>query len=215
MQEAQLDQALLWDQRHSLEVGALTEPSEFARKALPFIREVRGSSVLELGCGKGGDAVFFSSKGLMVTAVDFSKTALASLRQSIEGTPHAQKIALVEQRMKSLDLQSEYFDCVYSHNSLHHLHRDDLVEVLKKAHKSLKTGGIIAFRVKSNEDPLKDHARRLEGVHEFEGLHWNFLSKDALEDLLYDFTILSLEKKVDLRKGSKAEVAWEVLAQKP
>lgn len=214
MQELQSDQAQLWDQRHSLEVTGVREPNSFAKKVLPFIREVRGTRILELGCGKGSDALFFSSSGLNVTAVDFSKTALNTLRNSLDGE-HGGRIALLEQPMKSLDLETEYFDCVYSHNSLHHQSRPDLELVVKKVHKSLKTGGIIALRVKSSEDPLKDHAKRLDGVHEFEGMHWNFLSKEALEDLLYDFTILSMEKKVDLRHGTKAEVAWEVLAQKP
>lgn len=48
--------------------------------ALAHFGDVRGKTLLDLGCGKGATALFFASKGANVLAVDISKAAVENLR---------------------------------------------------------------------------------------------------------------------------------------
>ena len=44
---------------------------------LPFLLTAGAQSVLDVGCGMGGDAVSLTQKGFHVTAMDYSPIALA------------------------------------------------------------------------------------------------------------------------------------------
>ena len=52
-------------------------PSPFAQKALKLIKIKDLHDVLDLGCGKGRNSLFFAANGLNVTAMDISDEALA------------------------------------------------------------------------------------------------------------------------------------------
>jgi SAM-dependent methyltransferase len=69
-----------WEDRHRVEQqsGAASGPSELGlavARALP-----PGSSIVELGCGSGADALHLAATGHRVLAVDFSRPALAFAR---------------------------------------------------------------------------------------------------------------------------------------
>lgn len=58
----------------------LNEPAEAFKDMLPRLKLPK-SRILVLGCGEGHDAAFFAKAGHLVTAVDFSKEAIARGKQ--------------------------------------------------------------------------------------------------------------------------------------
>src|SRR5437870_5367254 len=57
------------------------EPSDFALFCYyEYMKKERHvQKILELGCGQGRDSLFFASKGINVTALDFSSIAIKGL----------------------------------------------------------------------------------------------------------------------------------------
>jgi SAM-dependent methyltransferase len=78
--------------------------------ALLLIQQCRSGKLLDLGCGQGRDALYFAHKGMQVTAIDISPTAISDLKK------HAQKAGLTldarEQDMHHLP--AEEFDAIFS-----------------------------------------------------------------------------------------------------
>ncbi|MGK5523024.1 methyltransferase domain-containing protein [Micromonospora sp. URMC 107] len=65
-------------------------------RANPILVDVAGSlpagSVLDLGCGEGGDAIWLAGRGWRVTAVDVSETALARAAEEATAAGVASRI---------------------------------------------------------------------------------------------------------------------------
>jgi len=92
------------------------------------------SRILDLGCGSGRDAKYFSSKGYEVIGVDGSK----------ELCKHAANFSGCEIYCKlfsEIDYYRE-FDAVWACASLLHIAKNDINNIIKLVTKSLKPGGI-------------------------------------------------------------------------
>ncbi len=106
----------------------------------PHMREavgdVRGLTVLDLGCGTGRHAAWLASAGASVTAVDFSEGMLAEARRTAEG---ANVRFLVHDLHQPLPFPSGIFDLVISGLVLEHLR--DLAGFFAEAHRVLRSNG--------------------------------------------------------------------------
>ena len=106
----------------------------------PVVREalgdVSGLAVLDLGCGTGRHALWLSTRGANVTAVDFSEGMLNEARRK-HGASRVR--FLVHDLHQPLPFEAAAFDCVVSGLVLEHLH--DLRFVFGEARRVLKPGG--------------------------------------------------------------------------
>jgi malonyl-CoA O-methyltransferase len=106
----------------------------------PIVRaavgDVRGLSVLDLGCGTGRHARWLAEAGAAVTAVDFSEGMLAEARKK----PGAEGIRFVLHDLSQpLPFTDGEFDRVVSGLVLEHLH--DLDGFFREARRVLRPGG--------------------------------------------------------------------------
>lgn len=106
----------------------------------PVVREalgdVRGLSVLDLGCGTGRHALWLAAAGAVVTAVDFSEGMLAEARRK----PGAEAVRfLVHDLHTPLPFEDSRFDRGVSGLVLEHL--SDLGFVFGELRRVLKPGG--------------------------------------------------------------------------
>lgn len=114
----------LWEWLHPL------KPSDFA-----------GKTVLDAGCGNGGNAAIISKYAQSVTGVDLESTTSPLVKE-------AGNISYRQANLENLDLHDE-FDIGFSVGVLHHLDNPDLgFENLVQA---VKPGGIVAVWVYSKE----------------------------------------------------------------
>lgn len=105
----------------------------------PVVRDslgdVRGLSVLDLGCGTGRHALWLAAAGARVTGVDFSEGMLAEARRK----PGADSVRfLVHDLRQPLPFEAGAFDRVVSGLVLEHL--PDLRFVFGEARRVLKPG---------------------------------------------------------------------------
>lgn len=137
----------------------IDKPSIFAEQAIAYFP--KKGKVLELGAGQAQDSCFFASHGYVVTAIDIEETALELARQKA-----ADKGVKVD--LKSVDLrdelpfESECFDVVYAHLSLHYFDKETTVRLVGEIQRVLKKGGVFAFFVNSVNDPEYGTGKELE-----------------------------------------------------
>ena len=116
---------------HSPDVFKVRERSEF----LKFLQDEGRETLLEIGCGPGGDALFFQNQGFRVLAVDNAPTMVKLTAE--KGVP-ARVLDCY-----NLDEIHERFDAVYTMNCLLHIPKRDFDQVLDLISGRLNENGIM------------------------------------------------------------------------
>ena len=121
-----------------------TEPASFCDELMK-IRPAEGeTSVLDIGCGEGKDAVYFAKKGYTVDAFDITesgirKTNLLAERNSV-------KINSRVDDVNTFESDKEY-DIVYSTGTVQYLFDENKKAFFDKIRRITKKGGIVFFNV--------------------------------------------------------------------
>ncbi|MBI3448317.1 MAG: class I SAM-dependent methyltransferase [Acidobacteria bacterium] len=117
---------------------AATSPEN--RRILRWLGPLQGLKLLDIGCGAGESAVYFSLMGADVTAIDISPgmIALAGRTASLHGVAPN----LMVMPADDMTFPDATFDVVYGANVLHHV---DKVRCLDHVARVLKPGGRGAF----------------------------------------------------------------------
>lgn len=107
-----------------------------------FIKNVPGRKVLEIGCGPGYDAQYFSGHGLTVTAIDLSSGFVAMARK------RAPLARVLKMDMRKLKFPARQFDGIWAMASFLHLPKQDGPPTLAGFRRVLKPGGLLFISVK-------------------------------------------------------------------
>jgi SAM-dependent methyltransferase len=94
------------------------EPSNFALSCYnEYMMKNNVKKILELGCGQGRDTLFFASKGIEVTALDFSNIAIKGLIKNAKERNLLNNIyaSIFDPTNKPIPYSKDEFDAVYSH----------------------------------------------------------------------------------------------------
>lgn len=137
----------------------IDKPSIFAEQAIKYFP--KSGKVLELGAGQAQDGCFFASLGYEVTATDVEETALELAKQKAANKSVAIELKKVDLR-EELPFESESFDVVYAHLSLHYFDKETTVRLFGEIQRVLKNGGVFAFFVNSVNDPEYKTGKELE-----------------------------------------------------
>ncbi len=114
---------------------ALTSPE--LRYLHQRIGDIKGKSVLDLGCGLGEVSVYFALQGADVTAVDLSQPMLDVVQQVAKR--YKVKLKTVQASVEELDnLKKHSFDIIYVGNLFHHV---NIPKTLKHVTRVLKPSG--------------------------------------------------------------------------
>ena len=138
------------------------------------------ATILDLGCGPGRDALYFSDKGHHVIGVDNSPKMIELARARAKGA------LFILSDIETFDYQESAYDGVWASASLLHISKAMLPAVLNKIWKSLKPGGPFYFSMKEGRGERVEADQRYGGVEKF----WNYVQEDELRELLTHFEIL-------------------------
>ena len=111
---------------------------------LDLVKSEDKSSLLELGAGSGQDSEYFMSHGLTVTAVDLSPKMVEMCR--------ARNIDAYEMDFYNLSALGKTFDCIWAMNSLLHVPKSDLPDVLRGIKSVMNDDGLFYMGVYGGED---------------------------------------------------------------
>jgi SAM-dependent methyltransferase len=109
------------------------------------------TTLFELGCGNGRDALYFAKSGLQVEACDISETAIQGLVEEHSDIP---TIKFVQGDFTRLEKSKKEYDVIYSRFTLHAVNKEGASRALAWAFNSLKSGGKLFIEVRSVKDKL-------------------------------------------------------------
>lgn len=104
---------------------------------------VKGKKVLEVGAGMGGDSIYLSKKGAIVTALDFTREALVAVIENAKAA--GVSVRTVQAEAKRLPFADDTFDVVFHQGFLEHFENPS--ELIDEQRRVLKTGGLIVVDV--------------------------------------------------------------------
>lgn len=172
--------------------------NNFAKRCFSFIKNKRLKTLLDLGCGLGGDALYFAKKGFSVIALDVSKVATCRLR---ELNP---KLKCITGDIRDIPLKDNSFDVIYAHLSLHYFDDKTTTEVFNKLHRVLKKNGFIFIKCKSTDDPLCGQGEKV-GENMYKKKHIrHFFNKEYMQEKLIKFKIIKIRKTASVYNAYKS-----------
>lgn len=137
-----------WDWSN-VEQSRWLRPSEDSVYLAKKWQEEGVHSILDLGCGLGRHALYFTQKGFKVTAVDLSAEAIAFNieMQEEQGADYLCKRA----DMMKLPFANDAFDRVFSYHVISHQDTAGVQQVLQEIARVLKPGGKVFLTLCSKE----------------------------------------------------------------
>ena len=108
-----------------------------------FIQNLKGKKILDVGCGPGRDAKYFSDHGLDVTGIDLTSNFIKMASQNVPN------VKFIQMDMRNLDFPQNTFDGVWVCASFYHIPKKDAKNTLRGFRKILKSSGIIFISIKS------------------------------------------------------------------
>lgn len=134
---------------------ACTAPEN--RFILGHLGDVKGKTLLDLGCGAGENSVYFSLKGAHCTATDYS-SGMVEKALKLAATNGLQIEARTMNAME-IEFPDNTFDIAYAANLLHHL--PEPRAALREIHRVLKPGGKLCFWDPLRHNPVINVYRRM------------------------------------------------------
>ncbi|MDP4292281.1 MAG: class I SAM-dependent methyltransferase [Bacteroidota bacterium] len=125
----------------------------FIKNAMPLTAT---TTVLEIGCGEGGNLKPFLDMGCSVTGVDYSSSKIDNAIQFFRDHPHTDKITLVRDDIYNCaEKYNGCFDLIYMRDVIEHIHdQDRFMEFVKPM---LKPGGMIFLGFPPWQNPFGGH----------------------------------------------------------
>jgi SAM-dependent methyltransferase len=121
-----------------------------------------GSSILDLGCGTGDDAIHFAQRGIAVTAIDIAPAMIARLETKAAAAGIRERIDVQIADIESFQPRAAAFDGVLSDfgalNSVH-----NLPALRNLATRALKPGACLLLVVMGRLYPLETAVSLLKG----------------------------------------------------
>ena len=173
-----------------------TDPSDFARFALSYIKEER--KLIDLGCGNGRDSIYFCKNGLRVTAVDSSQEAINSLN-----TSSLPIFSVCDDFVTTKALFCVDYDYCYARWSIHAINQKQQDELLPNVYKSLKIGGLFLVEARSVNDSKYGQGEQLSDNEFFFNEHYRrFIEKQIFikQLMILGFEIIYLNESDEFSK---------------
>lgn len=104
-----------------------------------FASRLPGPRVLDLGCGRGQDAMKFAAAGLKTTAADIVTEFLSGIRARQEGA----SVTVAAMDMTRPCFAPESFDGIFAFASFLHVPREAAAETIEGCHRMLAPGGVL------------------------------------------------------------------------
>jgi SAM-dependent methyltransferase len=142
------------------------EPSNFALSCYnEYMEKNNLKKILESGCGQGRDSLFFASKGINVTALDFSSIAIKGLIKHAKERSLLSNInaSIFDPRNKPIPFSKDEFDAVYSHMFFNmHITWEQLKFMFQEIRRILKHDGFNFFSVRNHNDKSYGQGKKID-----------------------------------------------------
>ena len=188
--------------------------SSFAEFCLDFFNE--NSSILELGCGNGRDAIYFIKNSFKVLGVDQSKSAIKYLNDKAQWFSDSKFIQCDFTNLNDIGT----FDVVYSRFTLHSVSQYEQNRVIENAWNQLLKNGLLCIEARGKKNDLFEKGVKVideKDAYIYNGHYRRFLDFDLLKNDLISLGFIleySAEERNFAPMGDTNEFFIRVLARK-
>lgn len=124
-------------------VEALARTMAYYLRARHADKDLSGLHMMEMGCGAGPNLLWLAKKGIKVSGVDISPTALQLARKTLaDGGCESRVGELVESSVTRTPFDSESFDGIFEACVFQHLNQEDRQSAFAEVVRLLKPGGV-------------------------------------------------------------------------
>jgi 2-polyprenyl-3-methyl-5-hydroxy-6-metoxy-1,4-benzoquinol methylase len=200
-----------------------TQPSELAKIAVDFlqknVKNVAQLRILDIGCGYGRDALYFSSQlNCHIQAIDVSPEAIELANAAVQCFNAADRLEFHCQNFTELNRRKQY-DVVFISNLYHLLRKDERVTLRERIARAVQSGGYVFLSTLSINDreeygkgcPVPGETNSFQGEKYF-----HFCSREELLKAFGFLTVHSLyeHRYVEYRTDrNHHHISWILLAQ--
>jgi SAM-dependent methyltransferase len=174
-----------------------SEPSEPAREATALFERTGQKTVLELGGGQGRDSLFFASRDLVVTVLDYAPSAIDAIAaKAIAAGLEDRVTPLCHDVRTRLPFNDATFDCCYSHMLFcMALTEVELARLAADVWRVLKPGGLHVYTVRHTGDGhYRTGIHRGEDMYEVGGFTVHFFDRAKIGRLAAGYEILGIDE---------------------
>ncbi|MBZ1345537.1 MAG: methyltransferase domain-containing protein [Candidatus Nealsonbacteria bacterium] len=157
-----------------------------------FIQNLKGQKILDIGCGPGRDAKYFSEHDLEVTGIDLTSNFVKMASQNV---PNAK---FIQMDMRNLDFPENTFDGIWACASFLHIPKEDAKNTLLGFKKILKPAGLIYISVKAGTEEKFVQKEEYKGRTKF----FAFYTEDELKNLIESCNFKILKVIIDKKKDN-------------
>ena len=194
----------------------------WAQAWLPLLAPYHVKTLLDLGCGTGGDSLVLARRGYQMTGLDYSKTALLRARTKAEAEGAA--IQFVQGDMaKPLPFTDGALDGVMSNVAMHMFDDATTRRIVGEVQRIIAPNGLFCFHLNSIED-MPCRALRYQRVREIEPNYWleahgqtmHFFDEATLRSVFAGWKMLHLEHRElrDVQTGEIFKCVWQGMVQR-
>lgn len=227
-------QQQIWEKEHKkpefLPTLEYIEPSSGVRKFVSFLNKIKikpPKKVVDIGCGKGRNAIYLAQLGYEVYGLDYIQEAIDCTKKSAKKDKLLTKVHLYTQDLgKKWPFKDNFFDlAVDCFASIDIETLRDRKKYKSELFRTLKSGGYALVMVVSTKDEIEKKYLKTNPGPERNSTLWpgsGKLQKDydenELKEFYKEFRVVALEenskKAFKLRRNFTATNYWLVL-QKP
>ena len=176
---------------------------EVREKYLKLLKQENKKTLLELGAGTGYDSEFFKNNGLNVVAIDLSKEMV---KKCIE-----KGIEAYELDFYNLFSLNKKFDCIYAINTLLHVPKNDLNNVLNGINSILTENGLFYMGVYGGNDTESEYVKKeISEIPRFFAHNSEKYLRAILDEI---FQIITFEK-IELENTGNIEYFYSITMKK-
>jgi len=205
-----------WNDLYKKENYFGTGPTLLAIFAKKIIEDNSLHHILELGCGQGRDAVFFSRLGYNILATDISKNAIDFVNKVKKEEKLDNLEVLVHDTQKVLNVNNSKFDLIYSNLALQFFNIAELEKIFLNIYELMKDNSYFLFSTKKFGDKYYNFGNKIsDNAFEYKKIIRYFFEKHELESILKEkFQIISFDESTHVNQDSTKSVWWRILVKK-
>jgi len=164
-------------------------------KPSPLIQEFENFTerglALEIGAGRGDNALYISQKGFAITAIEINEEAVNTIEQRAKelGLP----VRVLLQDIRDFNFEKESYAFISAMNSLNFVSKEEFMMLINRIKDGLKIGGISVIALFTTNDPIyEDINIKTDGTFENKlGKKWYFPRPGELRTVFEkDFDVL-------------------------
>ena len=191
-----MEQKAIWDNRFS---NSTDNPqfNEWVEKYLEYFNEKAGCVVVDLGCGRGANAVYLHNHGFNVLACDFSLPAIKFINENHPAI-----------KTRCFDMIHEFptdfrdVGVVLASLSTHYFTLEDTTKLYNNIRNMLGLGGYFIFRVNSKKEYAHKNKAYVTDIIEEDyyalkdGVTKRYFDIDSISALLGGFSIIQINENI-------------------